>query len=59
MGKGFLDLILTPKRNIRKFELASRDSISFHKLIANEIPVNGGKKIWCKTRFFLNLSFWK
>ena len=52
-GKRVLDLVLTPKRNIRKFELMSQDSIGFDKLIANTIPVNDGDPYGVKRGSFL------
>ena len=56
-GKRQLDLVITPQRTIRKFELASQDSIGFHKLIANSIPVNDGKQYGVKSGSFLIYHF--
>lgn len=56
-GKRQLDIVIRPQRKIRKFELASQDSIGFHKLVANSIPVNDGDEYGVKRGSFLIYHF--
>lgn len=56
-GKRVLDMVVTPQRKIRKLELATKDSIGFHKLVANTIPVNDGKEYHAKGGSFLIYHF--
>jgi hypothetical protein len=56
-GFRFVDMVLTPKRKIRKLEFSSKDTIGFHQLIANSIPVNDGKEYGVKKGSFLIYHF--
>ena len=56
-GKRVIDLVLIPKRDVRKFELISQDSIKFHKLVANSIPINDGGKYNVGEESFLIYHF--
>jgi hypothetical protein len=56
-GKRVLDLVFIPKRDIMKFELSSQDSIKFHKLVANSIPVNDGNPYNVEQGSFLIYHF--
>lgn len=55
--KRVIDILIKPQRKIRKIELSSKDSIGFHKLLVNSIPVNYGKKYSVKRGPFLIYHF--
>lgn len=48
-----IDFTIYPKRDINKFELSVSDSITFQKLMVNQIPVNNGNPILSKSGSFL------
>lgn len=56
-GNRILDVVFKPQRKIRKLEFSTKDSIRFHKLVANTIPVNGGKEYKVRRGSFLIYHF--
>ena len=56
-GTRLLEILITPKGNVRKLELSSKDSIGFKQLMVNTFPVNNGKEYGVKKGSFLIYHF--